>query len=159
TALAARFWSVGPTSTHGRGSSDVMEPPSTRSLTRSSRASNEADSVGVKVRFWRGAWWGAIYHHGPRKMKRIGADRDTAERIRRALREKIARGELNLEPATSTHTLTGYAAAWTRAAKGNLKASTLAFYEAHLERHILPALGTRQVSSLRRSDCRELVAQ
>ena len=33
----------------------------------------------------------------------------------------------------------------------------MSFYEDHLERHIVPALGSRPVSSLRRADCRLLV--
>jgi hypothetical protein len=42
--------------------------------------------------------------------------------------------------------------------KGTLKASTVGFYEGPLEQHVFPALGTRQVASMRRSDCRELPA-
>ena len=115
--------------------------------------------MGVKVQFWRGAWWVVIHHQGRRKTKRIGPDRETAERVARAVREKLARGELQLEPATEARTLQAYARTWLATVKGTLKASTLAFYDAHLERHVLPALGTRQVASLRRSDCRDLVTR
>ena len=38
-----------------------------------------------------------------------------------------------------------------------MKASTVAFYQANLARYVWPALGTRLVSSIRRSDCRDLV--
>ena len=39
----------------------------------------------------------------------------------------------------------------------NLKASTIRFYEGHLEQHIVPALGVRPITDLRRADCRDLV--
>jgi integrase len=115
--------------------------------------------VGVKVQFWRGAWWIVIHHHGRRKTKRIGPDRDTAERVARGVRERLARGELNLEPASESQTLQAYAKTWLEAVRSTLKASTLDFYERHLTRHLVPALGPRQVASLKRSDCRELVGR
>jgi integrase len=99
-----------------------------------------------------------IHHGGRRKKKRIGRDRETAERVARAVREKLLRGDLDLEPATDEQTLKAYAATWLTTMAGTLKASTADFYDAHLRRHILPALGTRPVSSLRRADCRDLVA-
>jgi integrase len=34
---------------------------------------------------------------------------------------------------------------------------TLRFYQGHLDQHILPALGNRPLSSLRRADCRDLI--
>jgi hypothetical protein len=48
----------------------------------------EDTRLGVKVQFYRGAWWIVIHHHGRRRKKRIGPDRETAERVARALREK-----------------------------------------------------------------------
>lgn len=113
--------------------------------------------MGVKVRFWKGAWWVFVSHHGRRKAKRIG-DKATALRVAKAIRERIARGDLNLEPATDAQTLRTYAAAWLEGVKGNLKASTVAFYDGHLNTHVLPALGDRVVSGVRRRDCREFVA-
>jgi integrase len=112
--------------------------------------------VGVKVKFWKKAWWAFVNHHGHRKATRVG-DKETALRVAKAIRERLARGDLNLEPATDTQTLTSYADSWLTTASGNLKASTITFYRAHLDAHILPALGTRVVSSIVRRDCRELV--
>jgi integrase len=54
--------------------------------------------MGVKVKFRKGAWWVFVHHHGRRKAKRIG-DKETAQRVAQAIREHIARGDLNLEPA------------------------------------------------------------
>lgn len=115
--------------------------------------------MGVKVRHWRGAWWIVVHHNGRRKKKRIGRDKETAERVARALREKLVRGELRLEPASDAKTLDTYAKGWLTTVKNSLKASTSDFYDANLRRHILPTLGDRDVASLRRADCRDLVAQ
>lgn len=113
--------------------------------------------MGVKVRFWKGAWWVFVHHGKRRKAKRIG-DKETAERVARAIRERLARGDFKLPAASEAVTLRSYAKSWLKAASGNLKASTVAFYEGNLDRHILPALGDRLVSSIRREDCRELIA-
>ena len=113
--------------------------------------------MGVKVRFWKGAWWVFVNAAGRRKAKRIG-DRETALRVAQAIREKLARGELNLPAAQDGQTLRTYAAAWLKTATGTLKASTVTFYDGALDTHVLPALGARQVASIRRQDCRELIA-
>jgi len=114
--------------------------------------------MGVNVRFWKGAWWVFVNHHGHRKAKRIG-DRDTAIKVAQALRERIARGDLNLGPADDAQTFRTYAADWLKTAERNLKASTCRFYTGHLEQQIYPVLGDRLVGSLRRGDCRDLIAR
>ena len=115
--------------------------------------------MGVKVQFFRGAWWIVVHHNGRPKKKRIGRDRETAERVARSLREKLVRGELSLEPVAEGQVLEAYAKNWLKTVKDSLKASTFLFYEANLTRHIFPMLGPRQVASLRRADCRDLVAR
>ena len=112
--------------------------------------------MGVRVRFWKGAWWVFVNHDGHRKAKRIG-DKDTAVRVARAIREKIAHGELALGPSSDAETVKTYATAWIKNAKLGLKSSTVVFYQGHLDQHVLPALGTKRVSDLRRADCRDLV--
>ena len=51
--------------------------------------------MGVKVRFYRGAWWIFINHHGRRRSKKIG-DQQTALRIAKELRDRLGRGDLHL---------------------------------------------------------------
>ena len=112
--------------------------------------------MGVKVRFRKGAWWVFVDHMGHRRAKRIG-DRETADKVARGIREKIARGDLALGPSSDAQTFRTYATAWMKNAKLGLKASTVVFYQGHLNQHILPALGAKRVSDLRRADCRDLV--
>jgi integrase len=113
--------------------------------------------MGVKVKFRRGAWWAFVNHGRRRKAKRIG-DKETALRVAKAIRERLARGDLLLEQIAEDETLDAYARSWLKALHGSLKASTIAFYTDNLERHVLPLLGTRSVRSLTRADCRQLVA-
>jgi integrase len=112
--------------------------------------------VGVSVRYWKGAWCGFVNHDGRRKAKRIG-DRETADHIAQAIREKLVRRELNLADSSGAETLRFYATAWLEHAKLSLKSSTVTFYGGHLTQHILPALGARNVRDVRRADCRNLV--
>ena len=112
--------------------------------------------MGVKIRFLKGAWWVVIHQHGRRKMKRVG-DRETADRVARAIRERLAHGDLHLTPAATDHTLKTYATSWLAMMQATLKASTVTFYQGHLTQHILPALGSQPVPKIRRADCRQLV--
>ena len=85
--------------------------------------------MGVKLRFYRGAWWIFIDHHGKRRAKRIG-DHQTALRIAKELRERLGRADLHL-PLARAETLTfkRYSQKWLDQARLNLKASTVRFYE------------------------------
>ena len=84
--------------------------------------------MGVKIRFLKGAWWVVIHQHGRRKMKRVG-DRETADRVARAIRERLAHGDLHLTPAATDHTLKTYATSWLAMMQATLKASTVTFYQ------------------------------
>ena len=51
--------------------------------------------MGVKVKFYRGAWWVFIDHLGRRRSKKVG-DQQAAQRIAKELRERLGRGDLHL---------------------------------------------------------------
>ena len=102
--------------------------------------------MGVTVKFWKAAWWVFVNYRGRRKAKRIG-DRETGVRVAKRIRERIAVGELQLG-AAHDETLDTYASAWLKGLKGNLKASTIAFYGDNLKRHVLPALGHRPIGGV-----------
>ena len=114
--------------------------------------------MAVTEKFHRGAWWVFVNHRGRRKAKRIG-DRETAQRVAREIRERLALGDLDLGASEGRRQFRAYADGWLESATGSLKASTVAFYRGTLNRYIFPVLGTRLVSSIRRADCRELVAK
>ncbi len=114
-------------------------------------------TMGVKVKFHKGAWWVFINHHGRRRAKMIG-DKETAHTVARRIRERLTLGDLSLltsEPAESFET---YAARWLTAGESARKASTHRFYAFNLTLHIKPTLGARPISAITRADCRELLA-
>jgi integrase len=86
----------------------------------------------------------------------LSGPRETALRVAKRIRERIAAGDLRLG-ATSDETVAAFAANWVKALTGNLKASTVQFYDDNLRRHVLPLLGSRPVGSVTRSDCRDVV--
>lgn len=63
-----------------------------------------------------------------------------------------------LSNAALARRLQHYAQDWLAVIKPALKASTHTHYASTLRRYILPLLGTRQVASIKRADCRQLVA-
>ena len=113
--------------------------------------------MGVTVKFRKGAWWVYINHRGRRKAKRVG-DRETARHVAREIRKRLALRDLNLEAFDDGSRLQFYGRRWLENVAGSLKASTVTFYGDNLKRYVCPALGMRLVSSIRRADCRELVA-
>jgi hypothetical protein len=111
--------------------------------------------MGVKIKFWKGAWWVFVNHQGRRKAKRIG-DKETVQHVAKAIRERMARGDLNLIRLR----MRKRSRRTRRAGYHGQRQSQGEYY--HVYRapgaHILPALGDPSVSSIVRRDCRELVA-
>ena len=99
-----------------------------------------------------------VYKDGREVPRRIG-DRSTAEKVAKATREALARGDWALPAAVSVQveTVQTYSEDWLQTMTGSLKASTISFYHANCTDYIWPLLGTRGVSSLRRRDCRDLI--
>ena len=120
--------------------------------------------MGVRVRFWKGAWWVFITYRGARKAKRVG-DRRAAEIVASQLRARLQLGDLSMleaEPdARATHpepTLQEYAERWLAAYAPNIKPRTADLYRALNERHIFPALGMIRLGTLTREQVRQFFA-
>jgi integrase len=116
----------------------------------------EETSMGVRIKFHKGAWWIFINRDGRRRAKKIG-DKETARRVAQRIREQLAAGVFNLPPAATEQTLGTYAKTWLAGLTGNLKASTIRFYGSNLERYVLPMLGQRALTAVTRADARELI--
>ncbi len=67
--------------------------------------------MGAKVKYRNGAWWVFVNHHGRRKAKKVG-DRETAQRVAQAVRERIARRGLALPTASGEQSLRSFAGSW-----------------------------------------------
>ena len=113
--------------------------------------------MGVTVKFHKRAWWIFINHRGQRRAKKIG-DKETALQVARKIRQRLVAGDLEIASSNDGDRLRVYADRWLEGAAGSLKASTVEFYRSTLKRYVYPALGARMVSSIRRADCRALVA-
>ena len=100
-----------------------------------------AGNMGVKVRFWKGAWWIFIGHQGRRQAKtRRPGDCDARRRAhpRGARRRDLRLGAGAAKPGRKPRRRVGHGA------DRNLKASTIGFYTDNLERHVMPVLGQRR---------------
>ncbi len=114
--------------------------------------------MGVRVRFWKGAWWVFIAYRGIRRAKRIG-DRQAAEAVASQLRVRLQLGDLSaLEPGREHPTLTVYAGRWLQTHGVNLKPRTIALYRFLLQRHLEPTLGRFPLREITRQRVRELFA-
>lgn len=113
-------------------------------------------SMGVRIKFHKGSWWIFINRDSRRRAKKIG-DKETAKRVAQRVREQLAAGAFTLTPAAAEEKLEAYAKTWLAGLSGNLKASTITFYNHNLERYVLPLLGQRPLSAVSRADARELI--
>jgi integrase len=113
-------------------------------------------SMGVRIKFGKGAWWIFINRDGRRRGKKIGG-KQTAQRVAQRTREQLAAGVFKLPPTASEETLETYAKAWLEGLTGNLKASTIRFYASSLARYVLLLLGRRPLTAVSRADARELI--
>jgi hypothetical protein len=67
-----------------------------------------AATMGVTVKFHRGAWWIFIRHAGRRPSKKVG-DQATALEVARRIREQVALGDLGILSSARSETFDDYA--------------------------------------------------
>jgi integrase len=113
--------------------------------------------MGVKVQFYRGAWWIFIHHRGRRRSKKVG-DRATAFEVARRVRERLMFGDLSLL-GTDSDTFESYAKGWLKDGEAARKASTHRFYKFNVELHLMPTLKSQRIGSITRADCRKVLAE
>src|SRR5262249_22142457 len=111
--------------------------------------------MGVKVKFWKGAWWVFINHHGRRRAKKAG-DRATALEVARKVRGRLVAGDLSVLPADS-ESFRAFATRWLADGEAARKVSTHRFYTFNLDLHVYPTLGTQPVATITRADCRRVL--
>jgi integrase len=120
--------------------------------------------MGVKVRErmkGSGIYWIFIDHKGKRKAKKIGRNRQAANKAAKLIEAKLALGDLALleNDDTKTPTLENYVNGWedstgkhlgwlNTAGKLSLKHSTLTGYELILKKHIIPRFGSLKINKI-----------
>ena len=112
--------------------------------------------MGVRVKFYRGAWWVFVAFRNRRRSKKVEiVRRPTASRS--GFANVWRRGSSNCQHLNKQETLEQYARQWLLGLTGTLKASTIKFYTDNLGHHVLPILGPRLIGTVSRADCREIV--
>ena len=117
-------------------------------------------SMGVRVRQRpdKPGWWLFINHRGQQKKKHF-TDKDTALKVARQVRERIALGEFSIEsPNTQRFPFRTYYQHWLETyAKTALKPSTLAFYTTAYKVHLGPFLGDTDIREITRKQLKDFV--
>jgi hypothetical protein len=99
--------------------------------------------MGVRVKYWKTAWWVFTAHHNERRAKRVG-DRETALEVARRIRERLALGDLSMLH-TSPEPFKAYAARWLKDGAGARKESTHRFYKFNIALHLNPVIGEQPI--------------
>jgi len=122
--------------------------------------------VGVKVRFFRGAWWVVVHHQGKRRQKRVGPDKKLAERVAKEIRAKLLLGQFEVRREVQTPIpFKGFAQDWLRTQveipierkiQGALSRRSGEIHEGNLRRHLVPFFADRDIREIRAADVQAL---
>jgi integrase len=112
-------------------------------------------STPRKIEHSRGNSWEITYRLDGRMIRQRFATKSLAlDALARA--RSMALDGMGIAPADGKTTLAVYIPRWVAAQQ--CRPTTLAMYKSHLKNHILPALGRRPMSTIRRSDISAFVA-
>jgi integrase len=117
--------------------------------------------MGVKVRQkikGKGKpWWVFVTQNGKRKSKLVG-DKKAAQKVASEIREKLAKGDLNLEDQRKVPAFGEYSKKWVEGyIKGVRRLSTFERYQELLENHILPVFKNKPLDKITRGDIRDFL--
>lgn len=102
-------------------------------------------------------WWIFVSHNGRRKSKMIG-DKKAAQKVASAIRERLSKGELNLEDERLVPTFGEYSKKWVEGyIKGMRRLSTFERYQEMLKNHILPVFMSKPLDKITRGDIRDFL--
>jgi integrase len=118
--------------------------------------------MGVKIREkpkGSGQWWIFISHNGKRKAKKVGRDREQAERVATKAEAAVTLGDLGFmkKQRKAAPTLGDYATLWLSFVEANRRASTYERYSRVLEKHILPVFKNRPLDEITRGQIRNFI--
>jgi integrase len=119
--------------------------------------------VGVRVRFWKGAYWVFVNVGGRRKAQKIGPDKRLADEVARKARRAIARGEFRIADRAPQRAASGFKAIaeeWLRTCQGvrNIRPNTIDNYRTAVVIHLIPYFGTTPLTDITRGKVRAFIA-
>src|SRR5215510_7440091 len=119
--------------------------------------------MGVRVRFWKGAYWVFIHLAGQRKAQKIGPDQRLANQVAKKIRRLIARGEFRFPDRIDARAREGFRALadeWLRTVQGvhDIRPNTLDNYRTAIVNHLIPRFGTTPVKAITRAMVRAFIA-
>jgi integrase len=101
-------------------------------------------------------WWVFVNHKGQRLAKKVG-DKAAAEAVAKELRERLAKGDFQINPPEQAPTFGAYAKKWLDGYGGtHLKYSTQKTYDSILRIHLGPLM-TAPIDHITRADLKELI--
>jgi len=113
-------------------------------------------TVRQKVKGRGKPWWVFICHNGKRKSMRIG-DQKAAHKVASRIRQKLAKGKLNLADRGQPPTFADCAKTWLGYIEGMRRKSTFERYDEMLKNHILPVFGDKVLDRISRGDIRDFL--
>src|SRR5262245_25325768 len=120
----------------------------------------EYDCMGVRVRQRadKPGWWVFIDHQGKQKKKHF-PDKETAQRVARKIRERLALGDFSIpdEQAMRLPFSTYYKAWLDSYVSTHTKESTFATYETAYRVHLLPFLGETDIREITREQLKRFM--
>ena len=119
--------------------------------------------MGVRVRFWKGAYWIFVNVGGRRKAQKIGPDKRLADEVARKARRAIARGEFRIADRTPARTTSGFTAVaeeWLRTCEGvrDIRPNTVDNYRTAITIHLIPHFQTTPLAAITRGKVRAFIA-
>ncbi len=110
--------------------------------------------MGAKVREKDGAWWVVVHHAGRRTMRKIGADKRTAQKVAHEVNAEIALGKFDPDARRSrkAHPLDQALWDWHRAYRPTFSASFEACSAGYIANHLVPFFGPKDLRDLRDED-------
>jgi integrase len=124
--------------------------------------------MGVTLRKRGDKWHVVVHFRSQRKAKCVGTSRTVAEKVRRAIEERLALGDLGFfdagetqEPSAPTLATFGdYAEKWLKHyAAVHCKPSTVHGYEQTLRLHVVPQFGSMRLGEITREDVKDFLVE
>ncbi len=109
--------------------------------------------MGVKIKFWKEAWWVFINHQGARKARRIGigeSGKKAAKQVAQQIQARLALGQTVFDRQPASITLEAYAETFLERIEQTRKHTTHADYRKIFDRYVFPVFRGQDLQQITR---------